>query len=77
MKKITFNQVTKIADFKNCIFIRKNFKGGWSVYFDLMNEPFYNLQIAVKYFRDHNKEKEYFELCEYEQVECGGGWDNS
>ena len=67
----------KIVDFKNCIFIRRNFSGDWSVYFDLINEPFYNLQDAIKYFREHNKEKEYFELREYNQIENnGGGWDN-
>ena len=81
MKQITFEEVTKIVDFKNCIFIRRNFSGDWSVYFDLINEPFYNLKDAIKYFREHNKEREYFELAEYEEIKHnnGGscGWDNA
>jgi len=76
MAKITLDKVTKMADFTNCIFIRKDFTGDWIVYLDAINEPFYSIEDAIKYFRENNKERNYFQLATYKDALSGGGWDN-
>lgn len=78
-KNLTIDEVIKISLLKECIYIKENFKGNWKVFLDKWNEPFYDLQIAIQYFRDNNEKYKgkYIELSTFEQARKDNGeFDN-
>jgi len=77
MKKVTLEDVVVISLLKDCIYIKENF-GEWYILLDKWEQPFYNLELAISYYRD-NREKfnKYIQLSCYNQARIGNAeWDN-